>query len=203
MFYIILASIGIDKPDDVVIIELRSFDVIPRSISENGDAGLARNRLFALHYEAIRFPASGNDGFLRDNQNTSMTQLRDNQYCYVCGKKNPIGLSVDFEINKGARTVRAKFIPSANHQGYEGIVHGGILSSVLDEAMAKLAYSLGIPAVTAEITIKFTSPAAPGDELLVSGRLTDEGKRLILAEAAISRGPVVIAEAKGKLLRTS
>jgi uncharacterized protein (TIGR00369 family) len=132
-----------------------------------------------------------------------MTRLRDNQYCYVCGKKNPVGLSVDFEIDDGARTVRAKFIPSANHQGYEGIVHGGILSSVLDEAMVKLAYSLGIPAVTAEITIKFTAPAAPGDELLVAGRLTDEGKRLVLAEATISRGPVMIAEAKGKLLRIS
>jgi uncharacterized protein (TIGR00369 family) len=132
-----------------------------------------------------------------------MVELRDNQRCYVCGKKNPIGLAVDFEIDDGARAIRAKFIPSADHQGYEGIVHGGILSSVLDEAMAKLAYSLGIPAVTAEITVKFRAPASPGDELLVSGRLTDEGKKLILAEAAISRGPVVIAEAKGKLLRIS
>ena len=132
-----------------------------------------------------------------------MTQLRDNQRCYVCGKKNPVGLSVDFEIDDGTRTIRAKFIPSADHQGYEGIIHGGILSSLLDEAMAKLAYSLGIPAVTAEITVKFKAPASPGDELLVAGRLTDEGKRLILADAAISRGPVMIAEAKGKLLRIS
>jgi uncharacterized protein (TIGR00369 family) len=130
-----------------------------------------------------------------------MNPLRDNQRCYVCGKENPIGLAVDFEISEDARAIEAKFTPSGNHQGYEGIVHGGILSSLLDEAMAKLAYSLGIPAVTAEITVKFKAPAAPGDELLVAGRLTDEGKKLILAEAAITRGPVVIAEAKGKLLR--
>jgi acyl-coenzyme A thioesterase PaaI-like protein len=68
--------------------------------------------------------------------------------------------------------------------------------------MAKLAYSLGIPAVTAEITVKFKAPAAPGDKLLVSGRLVQETTRLIYAEARIDRGPVVIAEAKGKLLRT-
>ena len=132
-----------------------------------------------------------------------MTDFRDNEHCYVCGRKNPLGLAVDFEINKEARTIEAKFVPSENHQGYAGIVHGGVLSAILDEAMAKLAYSLGGTAVTAEITVKFRAPSAPGDELLVSGRLTDEGKKLILAEAAISRGPVVIAEAKGKLLRTS
>jgi acyl-CoA thioesterase FadM len=67
--------------------------------------------------------------------------------------------------------------------------------------MAKLAYSVGLPAVTAELTIKFKAPAAPGDELIVSGRLTEDTKKLILAEATITRGPVVIAEAKGKLLK--
>ena len=132
-----------------------------------------------------------------------MKQLRDNQQCYVCGKKNPAGLAVDFDIDEGARAISARFIPADAHQGYEGIVHGGILSALLDEAMAKLAFSLGIPAVTAEITVKFRSPAAPGEELSVSGRLTHETRRLIEAEAVIQKGLVVIAEAKGKLLRVS
>ena len=132
-----------------------------------------------------------------------MKQLRDNQRCYVCGKKNPAGLGVDFEINVEARSIHASFTPADIHQGYEGIVHGGILSALLDEAMAKLAFSLGIPAVTAEMTVKFKSPAAPGEELSVSGRLTHETHRLIEAEAVIKKGLVVIAEAKGKLLRIS
>ncbi|OGW39175.1 MAG: hypothetical protein A2010_12305 [Nitrospirae bacterium GWD2_57_9] len=128
-------------------------------------------------------------------------QLRDNQRCYVCGKKNPHGLAVDFVISSETRSIRATFIPSDRHQGYEGIVHGGILSSLLDEAMAKLAFTLGIPAVTAEMTVKFKTPASPGDELTLSGRLIHETHRLIQAEAKIERGPVTIAEAKGKLLR--
>jgi uncharacterized protein (TIGR00369 family) len=132
-----------------------------------------------------------------------MQQLRDNERCYVCGKKNPLGLSVDFTIKTETRSILGWFTPSQDHQGYEGIVHGGILSSLLDEAMAKLAFSLGIPAVTAEITVTFKTSAAPGDELSISGRITEETKRLILAEAKIERGPVVIAEAKGKLLRIS
>ena len=130
-----------------------------------------------------------------------MNKLQDNQRCYVCGKKNPIGLAVDFTTDPASRSIRAVFCPSGDHQGYEGIVHGGILSALLDEAMAKLAYSLGIPAVTAEMTVKFRAPAAPGDELSISGKLLDENHRLIQAEASIERGPVIIAEAKGKLLR--
>jgi uncharacterized protein (TIGR00369 family) len=132
-----------------------------------------------------------------------MAQPRDNERCYVCGKKNPVGLKIDFKINAETRSIFGSFTPSRDHQGYEGIVHGGILSSLLDEAMAKLAYSLGTPAVTAEITVKFKTSAAPGDELSVFGRITEETKRLVLAEARIERGLVVIAEAKGKLLRIS
>jgi uncharacterized protein (TIGR00369 family) len=132
-----------------------------------------------------------------------MIQLRDNERCYVCGKNNPAGLAVHFEIDRETRSIHARFTPSDLHQGFEGIVHGGILSALLDEAMAKLACSLGIPVMTAEITAKFKAPAAPGEELSVSGRLTQETKRLIQAEAKIVRGPVVIAEATGKLLRIS
>ena len=132
-----------------------------------------------------------------------MKELRDNQRCFVCGRDNPAGLGVDFEIDRERRSISAKFTPSDIYQGYEGIVHGGILSTLLDEAMAKLTVSLGIPAVTAEMTVTFKAPAAPGEELFVSGRLTHETRRLIQAEAKIERGPVVIAKAKGKLLRIS
>jgi uncharacterized protein (TIGR00369 family) len=132
-----------------------------------------------------------------------MTTLRDNQRCFVCGKKNPAGLAVDFTIDAEKRTSSAVFIPSDLHQGYEGIVHGGILSSLLDEAMGKLAFLLGGPAVTAEMTVKFKSPAKPGMELSISGRIAEETNRLVLAEAKIEHGLVVIAEATGKLIRIS
>jgi uncharacterized protein (TIGR00369 family) len=130
-----------------------------------------------------------------------MKELRDNPHCYVCGKENPAGLGVAFEVDRDARTIRALFTPSPSHEGYEGIVHGGILSALLDEAMAKLAYGLGIPAVTAEMTVTFRSPASPGEELSISGRLKRETHKLIEAEAVIEKGLVIIAVAKGKLLR--
>jgi len=132
-----------------------------------------------------------------------MQQLRDSHKCYVCGDKNPIGLAVNFMIDKNEKSIRASFVPLDVHQSFEGIVHGGIISALLDEAMGKLAFNLGTPAITAEMTVRFKAPAAPGEELFISGRIVQATKRLIRAEARIQRGPVVIAEAEGKLLRVS
>jgi uncharacterized protein (TIGR00369 family) len=133
-----------------------------------------------------------------------MPPIRDNHLCYVCGKENHLGLAVDFHIDAEKKSISARFVPKDLHQGYEGIVHGGILSALLDEAMGKLAFSLlGVPVVTAEMTINFRSPAAPGNEIVVFGRITEESKRLILAEAKLERGLILIAEAKGKLIKMS
>jgi uncharacterized protein (TIGR00369 family) len=128
-------------------------------------------------------------------------ELKDNQRCYVCGKENPAGLQVAFEIDKNARTITGRFTPKQVHEGWEGIVHGGVIAALLDEAMVKLAAHLGIPAVSAEITVKFKNPAAAADTLAISGRITKEARRLIEAEATVTRGLVIVAEAKGKLLK--
>ena len=131
-----------------------------------------------------------------------MKELRDNERCYVCGKDNPAGLQAGFEVDKNARTITGRFTPRQEHEGWQGIVHGGIVATLLDEAMVKLAAHLGIPAVSAEITVKFRAPAAPGEELVISGRIVKEANRLIEAEATVSKGLIVVAEAKGKLLKT-
>ena len=130
-----------------------------------------------------------------------MKELRDNERCYVCGKDNPAGLQAGFEVDKNARTITGRFTPRQEHEGWQGIVHGGIVATLLDEAMVKLAAHLGIPAVSAEITVKFRAPAAPGEELVISGRIVKEANRLIEAEATVSKGLIVVAEAKGKLLK--
>ncbi len=128
-------------------------------------------------------------------------ELRKNDACFVCGKNNAAGLHADFEVDIADRSIRGTFRPRPEHVGWQDIVHGGIIASLLDEAMVKLAAHLGMPAVSAEMTIRYKAAATPGDEIMVRGRIVDSRNRLILVEASAGRGTTVIAEARGKLLK--
>ncbi len=127
--------------------------------------------------------------------------LRKTDTCFVCGAQNASGLRAVFEVDEERRSILGRFIPRPEHEGWEGVVHGGILTALMDEAMVKLAAHLGMPAVSAELTVKFKAPARSGEEVTIRGRITGSGHRLVLAEAEVVRGAVAVAEAKGKLLR--
>ncbi|MHB0913270.1 MAG: PaaI family thioesterase [Armatimonadota bacterium] len=120
--------------------------------------------------------------------------------CFACGPANPIGLKLRFADEDGRYV--ARFTPRPEHQGYDDVTHGGILATMLDEAMAKLAYEMGEFAVTAELQIRYRKPALVGEELTVSGWVISERRRLIDAGAEVrnSRGELV-AEAVGRLMR--
>jgi uncharacterized protein (TIGR00369 family) len=123
-------------------------------------------------------------------------------YCWICGEKNPGGFQLKFDLNKNERTMRTSFIPTETYQGYDGIVHGGILSALLDEAMAKLAFELGYNAVTAMLNIRFKSPAKVKEKLMVRGEITEVNRKLVLAKATIHREDgTLIAEGDSKLVR--
>ena len=107
--------------------------------------------------------------------------------CFVCGKKNPNGLRLSFEIDKERQTLKTTFVATPTFQGWDGIVHGGIISTLLDEATAKLVYELGHQAVTASLEIRFKKPAPILEPLKVYGEITEVGKRLIRAKAHVAK----------------
>jgi uncharacterized protein (TIGR00369 family) len=107
--------------------------------------------------------------------------------CFVCGENNPNGLRLSFEIDKEKQNLKTTFISSPTFQGWDGIVHGGIISTLLDEAMAKLIYELGYQAVTASLEIKFKKPAPILEPLSVYGEITEVSKRLIRAKAHVAK----------------
>ena len=107
--------------------------------------------------------------------------------CFVCGENNPNGLRLSFKIDKERQTLRTTFSASPTFQGWDGIVHGGIISTLLDEAMAKLVYELGYQAVTASLEIKFKKPAPILELLSVYGEITEVSKRLIRAKAHVAK----------------
>ena len=81
--------------------------------------------------------------------------LIDNDKCFVCGKKNPYGLKLQFTYSPDGETVETTFIPDDKYQGWKDMVHGGIIATLLDEIMAKAALKKGFSVLTGEITAKF------------------------------------------------
>jgi uncharacterized protein (TIGR00369 family) len=123
-------------------------------------------------------------------------------YCWICGEKNKGGLQLKFDLDKGAKTIQTSFIPTETYQGYAGIVHGGILSALLDEATAKLAFELGYNAVTAMLNVRFKNPAKIREKLIIKGEITGTNRKLVLAKATIHREDgTIIAEGDSKLVR--
>lgn len=121
--------------------------------------------------------------------------------CFVCGDNNDIGLKLDFYEKDGK--ARAEFTPTKNFEGYKDILHGGILSTLLDEVMIKSILAKEILTVTSQIEVKFKKPAVIGEKLIIEGGITAERGRLILTEGKVFREDgTVVAEAKGKFFRT-
>ncbi len=126
--------------------------------------------------------------------------LADDGYCFVCGPKNPIGLKLKFSFN--GKTIKTEFIPKKEHQGYLNIVHGGIISTLLDEAMVKLALAMDMPAVTAQMEIRLRKPLKVGKKIIVEAGILYNTKKLLETYAkAFTVDNMLIADAKGKLVK--
>jgi uncharacterized protein (TIGR00369 family) len=107
--------------------------------------------------------------------------------CFVCGKNNPDGLQLSFEIDKEKQILKSTFIASPTFQGWDGIVHGGMISTLLDEATAKLVYELGYQAVTASLEVRFKKPAPILEPLSIHGEIIEVSRRLIRAKAYVAK----------------
>lgn len=120
--------------------------------------------------------------------------------CFACGPDNPKGLRMAFTIHLPGRA-EIKWTPSGPYEGYPGILHGGVVSTVLDEAMSKAVTSEFKFVMTAELKVRFRAPVRSGVLLSVAGWIVKRGKRLIEAEASIM-GPdgVECAHAWGSFL---
>ena len=129
-------------------------------------------------------------------------KLEDDHRCFACGRENPAGLRLVFQ--PGGRGVTAFFTPEKEFQGYKGIVHGGIISTLLDEAMAHAAIRLGHMPVTAEIQVRFRSALSVGQQVQVEGWMEGApAHRLIAAASELKTYPegILVATAKAKLLQ--
>ena len=112
--------------------------------------------------------------------------------CFGCGKENPVGLQLDF-IKDGNES-RSEFTISELYEGWYGFIHGGIICTILDEAMA-YTYFPEIKGVTAKAEFRFKQPAPVGVPMAVTARLVKKTRKLLTTEATLTLDDgTVIAE---------
>jgi beta-phosphoglucomutase family hydrolase len=104
--------------------------------------------------------------------------------CFGCGQNNPLGLKLSFEWD--GKKARAEFTPTKFYQGWPGVVHGGIISTLLDEAMAYAARFEGVNCFTSRIQVNFRRPALIDQPLIITAWVTRNAKRLIGTKASVS-----------------
>ena len=120
--------------------------------------------------------------------------------CFVCGDKNPIGLNVPFYVKDDE--VVAEYTAGRHFEGYRDILHGGILSALLDEVMIRAVLALEIYCVTSEIKVKFRKMVKTGDKLSLVGRLVEDKGRILTAEGKITnQHNQVVAEGEATFVR--
>lgn len=125
------------------------------------------------------------------------------QRCFACGHDNPIGLKLIFREERD--TYVTLFTADRVYQGYEGIVHGGILATVLDESMARYIWTKFGPAATAKLAVTYRRPAPTGTPIEIRGWITAarrNGRAFEMAAIAQLFDGTVLAEATGLILRT-
>jgi uncharacterized protein (TIGR00369 family) len=131
----------------------------------------------------------------------TMRALPHTHGCFVCGESNPSGLRLRFETD--GRIVQARFTPRAEHVGFRGVVHGGLVSTLLDEIMVwACAVQTKRFAFCGELNVRFQQPVRPGEELLAIGELVSNRRdRLFEAKAELrNQNALVLASATGKYL---
>jgi len=120
--------------------------------------------------------------------------------CFVCGPGNPYGLQVRFRMD--AEVCRGEFTAEPRHMGYDNVVHGGLLFSLLDDVMANWLYLQGERCFTARAEVRYRDKLPVGVPVRLEGRLVKRKARLAELQGRVIRADndSVVVEASGKFM---
>ncbi len=120
-------------------------------------------------------------------------------HCVVCGRPGCAGLGLGFQVLADG-SVTGSFDCHRNFEGYDGMLHGGVISAIADGAMTNCLFAHGITAVTAELKVRFRHPIELGTSLAVSARITRRSEPLFVVEAELTQSGQLKAKATGKFM---
>jgi uncharacterized protein (TIGR00369 family) len=117
--------------------------------------------------------------------------------CLVCGRDNPHGLHLHLHVDEESARVETTFTPGPHHIGFEGIVHGGVLATVLDEAMVWAAtWQRRRFCVCGEMTVRFRQSPPIGRPLRITAEVSQQRARLVQTTGSV-------ADSSGQLIVTA
>ena len=123
--------------------------------------------------------------------------------CFVCGKKNEAGLKINFRMEN--EVCLGEYYGLQSHVGFGNIIHGGIIYSLLDDAMANWFYLQGAVGYTAKASIRYRSQMLVGDSGLITAQLVSKRSKLLSMKSSLSllESNTVIAECEGRFILSS
>ncbi|HEX4212446.1 MAG TPA: PaaI family thioesterase [Candidatus Dormibacteraeota bacterium] len=120
--------------------------------------------------------------------------------CFGCGVENPQGLQLQFE-NEGEQ-VSCEAELSATYQSWQGIIHGGVVALLMDEAVGWAAWHAGHPGVTGKLEVRLRQPLKVGERVRIVGRVDRIQRRLVYTTSTVTRASdgSLVAEATATLM---
>jgi len=137
-----------------------------------------------------------------DSAKADLTRIRAQEHanCMVCSPSSKSGLGLQFAVSEDG-SVEATFGCDKAFQGYADVLHGGLISCLLDGAMTNCMFAHGLAPVTAELNVRFRHPVVIGQQATVRARIQRSSSRLHLVEAEIVQNRQVKATATGKFVK--
>ncbi len=128
-----------------------------------------------------------------------LTRRREHPRCIACAPELSHGLRLLFHPAPDGG-VAATFDCPASAQGYDGILHGGVIALLLDSAMTHCLFAHAIPALTAELTVRYRESVAIGQPARVSARLLRRAGKAFRLEAELRQADRIRATAQATFI---
>jgi len=117
--------------------------------------------------------------------------------CYGCGSRNPVGLQIsDFTATSDG--AKAPFVAKTDHNGFHGVVHGGVIATALDEISAwACVLSQGVFVFTATLDIRYRKEVRTDADYTLRGRVVERRGKRLRVESELCSNDTVLAESSG------
>jgi uncharacterized protein (TIGR00369 family) len=122
--------------------------------------------------------------------------------CLLCGERNPFSLKLVFEADDEGG-VKTRFKSHEGLQGYDDMLHGGVIAALLDAAMTHCLFHHGVQAVTGDLHVRFVNPVSCDASLEIRAWVLSSRSPLYRLRAEIRQDQLIMAWAESKFLQCS